>query len=57
MMFGSLLAHFAKLRQVKRGKTCVSSLNALFQGTELAKHPFYSIGPKNDVWECFKAFR
>jgi hypothetical protein len=27
-------------------KTCVSGLNALVRGTELAKHPFYSIGPK-----------
>jgi hypothetical protein len=27
-------------------KTHVSDLNALFRGTELAKHPFYSIGPK-----------
>jgi hypothetical protein len=23
-----------------------SSLNALFRGTEVVKHPFYSIGPK-----------
>jgi hypothetical protein len=38
--------HFANLRHLKRGKTCVSSLNALFQGIELVKHPFYSIGPK-----------
>jgi hypothetical protein len=55
-MFGIVLEHFANLRHIKRGKTCVSSLNALFQGTELVKHPFYSIGPKNDVWECFKDF-
>jgi hypothetical protein len=27
-------------------KTCVSGLNALVRGMELAKHPFYSIGPK-----------
>jgi hypothetical protein len=27
-------------------KTRVSDLNALFRGTELAKHPFYSTGPK-----------
>jgi hypothetical protein len=26
--------------------TCVSVLNALFQGTKVAKKPFYSIGPK-----------
>jgi hypothetical protein len=28
----------------KRCKTCVSGLNALFRGTEVVKHPFYSIG-------------
>jgi hypothetical protein len=27
-------------------KTCDSGLNALFRGTEVVKHPFYSIGPK-----------
>jgi hypothetical protein len=27
-------------------KTCVSVLNALFRGTKVVKHPFYSIGPK-----------
>jgi acid stress-induced BolA-like protein IbaG/YrbA len=46
MMFGSVSEHFAKLRQVKRCKTCVWGLNALFRGTEVMKHPFYSIGPK-----------
>jgi hypothetical protein len=46
MMFGSVLVHFANLRHVTRGKTCVSSRNALFQGIEVVKHPFYSIGPK-----------
>jgi hypothetical protein len=40
MMFGSVLEHFVNLRHVKSGKTCVSSLNALFQGTEVEKHPF-----------------
>jgi hypothetical protein len=35
--------HFANLRHVKRCKTCVSGLNALFSGTEVAKHTFYSI--------------
>jgi hypothetical protein len=29
-----------------RWKTCVSGLNSLFRGTEVAKHPFYSIRPK-----------
>jgi acid stress-induced BolA-like protein IbaG/YrbA len=46
MMFGSVSEHFTNLRRVKRCKTCVSGLNALFQGTEVLKHPFYSIGPK-----------
>jgi hypothetical protein len=31
---------------VKRYKTCVSGLYALFRGTTVAKHPFYSIEPK-----------
>jgi hypothetical protein len=56
-MFGSVSKHFANLRYVKSGETCVSSLKALFQGTKVLKHPFYTIGPKNDVWECFGAFR
>jgi hypothetical protein len=43
MLFGSDSKHFANLRHVK---TSVSGLNALFQGTEVAKHPFYSIIPK-----------
>jgi hypothetical protein len=55
MMFGSVLEHFVNLRHVKSGKTCVSSLNALFQGTDVVKYLFYSIGPKNDIWECFGA--
>ena len=52
MMYGSFLKHFRNLWHVKRCKTCVSGLNALFRGTEVAKivshlmHPFYSIGPK-----------
>jgi hypothetical protein len=45
MMFGIVSEHFANLRR-KRCKTCVSDLNALFQGTEVVKHAFYSIGPK-----------
>jgi 3'-phosphoadenosine 5'-phosphosulfate sulfotransferase (PAPS reductase)/FAD synthetase len=40
------LEHLANLRHVKRCKTGVSGLNALFRGTEVVKHPFYSIGPK-----------
>jgi hypothetical protein len=46
MMFGSVSEHFANLRHVKRRKTCVSGLNALFRGTKIVKHPFYSIGTK-----------
>jgi hypothetical protein len=46
MMFWSVSAHFANLRQVKTSKTCVSSLNTLFRGTKDVKHLFYSIGPK-----------
>jgi uncharacterized protein YuzB (UPF0349 family) len=46
MMFGSVSEHFANLRHVKRCKTCVSVLYALFQGIEVAKHPTYSIRPK-----------
>jgi hypothetical protein len=45
-MFGSVSNHFANLRHVKRRKTCVSSLNVLFGGTKVAKHPFYYIGTK-----------
>jgi hypothetical protein len=46
MMFGSVTEYFTNLRQVERCKTCVSGLNALFWGTEVVKHPFYSVGPK-----------
>jgi hypothetical protein len=46
MMFGSVSEHFANLRHVKRRKTCVSGLNAVFRGTKIAKHPLYSIGTK-----------
>jgi hypothetical protein len=46
MMFGSVSEYFTNLRQVKRGRTCLSGLNALFRGTEVVKHPFYSIGPQ-----------
>jgi hypothetical protein len=46
MMFGSVLKHLANLGHLKRCKTSVSGLNALFQGTDVVKHPFYSSGPK-----------
>ena len=51
-MFESVSEHFANLRHVKRGKTCVSGLNALFWGTEVAKmvsqrnQPFYPTRPQ-----------
>ena len=51
-MFESISEHFENLWHVKRGKTCVSGLNALFQGTEVAKivsqrnQPFYPTRPQ-----------
>jgi hypothetical protein len=45
MMFGTVSERFANLRHVKRCKTSVSGVNALFRGTEVVKHPFYSFGP------------
>jgi hypothetical protein len=45
MMFGSVSEHFANLQHVKRCKICVSGLNVLLLGTEVVKHPFYSLGP------------
>jgi acid stress-induced BolA-like protein IbaG/YrbA len=46
MMFRIVSEHFVNIRHIKRCKTCVSGLNALFWGTEVVKHPFYSIGRK-----------
>jgi hypothetical protein len=46
MMIRSVSKHFANLRHVKRRKTCVSGLNALFRVAKVVKHPLYSIGPK-----------
>jgi hypothetical protein len=46
MMFGSVSEHFPNLRHVKRCNSCVSGLNALFRGNEVAMRPFYSSGPK-----------
>jgi hypothetical protein len=46
LMFGSVLKHIANPGHLKKCKSCVSGLNALFQGTEIVKHPFYSRGPK-----------
>ena len=51
-IFGIDSQHFADLRHLKRLKTCISGLNALFSRTKLAKmvsqrkHPFYCIRPK-----------
>jgi hypothetical protein len=42
----SVSEHLANLRPVTRCKTFVWWLNALFRGTEVVKHPFYSIGAK-----------
>jgi hypothetical protein len=46
MMFGSVSEYFTNLRHAKRCKSCVSGPNAMFRGTEVVKHPFYSIGTK-----------
>jgi hypothetical protein len=45
-MFDSVLLYFANLRRVKKCKTCVSGLNALFLGTNVLMHRFYTIGPR-----------
>jgi acid stress-induced BolA-like protein IbaG/YrbA len=42
----SVSEHLTNLRHVTRYKTCVSGLNALFLGSEVLKHSFYSIGHK-----------
>ena len=52
MVLGSVQKHLPNLQHVKILKTCVSGLNALFRGNEVANmvsqrnHPFYSISPK-----------
>jgi hypothetical protein len=57
MMFGCLLKRLENLRHVKRCKTCVLGMNAIFWCTEVAKivsnqmHPFYSIAP-NVMFGC-----
>jgi hypothetical protein len=45
-MFESVLEHFHNLRHIKRCHSCVSGLNALFRGIEVAMHPFYYGWPK-----------
>jgi hypothetical protein len=47
LMFGIVSEHFANLRQVTSCKTCVPSLNALFRGTKVVKHLYWT---QNDVW-------
>jgi hypothetical protein len=46
MMFSSVSDDSTNLQHVKRCKTCVLGLNALFRGTKVVKHPLLSIGPK-----------
>jgi hypothetical protein len=46
MMFASVSDDFTNLWHVKTRTTRVSGMNALFWGTKVVKHPFYSIGPK-----------
>jgi hypothetical protein len=54
---------FRNLSECKRCKTCVSGVNALFRGTEVAKmishqmHHFYSIRPKMMFGCVLKHFR
>jgi hypothetical protein len=43
MMFGSVSEHFANLQHIKDAKLFGLGCN---WGTEVVKHPFYSIGPK-----------
>jgi hypothetical protein len=58
IMFGSVLEHLVNLPLVKRCKTCISDLNAVFRGTEVVRmvfqqmHPFHSLG-KIDGLDCF----
>jgi acid stress-induced BolA-like protein IbaG/YrbA len=50
MMFRSVSEHFTNVRHVKRCKSCVSGLNAMFRGTEVVKHLFYFIGHNWCLW-------
>jgi hypothetical protein len=56
MMFGSVSEHFGNHQQVTRCKTFVPSLNTLFRGIEVAKHPFYSIWPNWCLGVCVRAW-
>jgi hypothetical protein len=46
MMFASVSDDFTNLQHVKRCRTCVLVLNALFRGTKVVKHPFSPMDPK-----------
>jgi hypothetical protein len=59
MLFWDVFKHFKNLHNVKRYKSYVLGVNALFWGTEVAKkdspqmQEFYSFGPKmmfGSVW-------
>jgi hypothetical protein len=56
VMFGSVSKYFTNLQKVKKWKTCVSGLNGLFQGTEVVKDPFYSVGPIMMFWSVSEHF-
>jgi hypothetical protein len=61
MFFGSVLEHSVNLLDVKRKKTCVSGMNALFWGTEVTKiisHHASILIPwtNNDICVCFREF-
>src|ERR671922_180475 len=59
-MFESVQEHLEDLRHVKRGRTCVSSMNALFQGTEVVKMVSPTpLDPKRCLrvfWSIWKTF-
>ena len=59
MTFETVSEHFANLRHVKRGKCCVSGLNALFRGTGVAKMVRNKINqstPLDPKW-CLRVFQ
>jgi hypothetical protein len=63
VMFGCLLEQLENLWHVKRCKTRVSRLNAIFWCTEVAKNSFAPSASillhwtENDLWLSFRAFR
>jgi hypothetical protein len=56
MMSVSVSEHFYNLRRVKDAKLVFPARMQYFGLPKFVKHPFESIGPKNDVSECFRAF-